>query len=154
MSDFQINPNFNTDFNNSINNYNKAFSTSLKQANDNINGSLNFDEVFNSVSEKQNSKTKPIKSGTEITIEKPSKETSAVAKFASDLGSGFSEGIKELISIQKQSEANIETFASGGDISIHEIMISAQKSQLAMQMAIQLRNQMLSTYNEFKNMSI
>ena len=55
---------------------------------------------------------------------------------------------------QRQSEKDIETFASGGDISVHQVMISAQKSALAMQMAIQLRNQMLNAYNEFKNMNI
>ena len=55
---------------------------------------------------------------------------------------------------EKEAETAFETFASGGDISVHEVMIASQKSGLAMQMAIQLRNQMLNAYNEFKGMSI
>ena len=63
-------------------------------------------------------------------------------------------GINELNAINKQSEDDLETFASGGDISVHDVMISAEKSSLAMGMAIQLRNQAVNAYNEFKNMSM
>ena len=66
----------------------------------------------------------------------------------------FSEGIKNLSNVEKDAEHAFETFASGGDISVHDVMIASQKSNLAMQMAIQLRNQMLNAYNEFKNMSV
>ena len=48
----------------------------------------------------------------------------------------------------------METFAAGGDISVHEVMIATQKSTLAMQMAIQLRNQMINAYTEFKNLRV
>ena len=153
MNNFEINTNFNNNFNNSIGEFNKIFSNSLNQTSKTLNSAMNFEDIFNAVGE--NFKDKTLKAGTEITIgENKKKSISPSAKFVQDMSRGFSEGITELNDIQKKTEDDIETFASGGDISIHEVMISAQKSKLSMQMAIQLRNQMLNVYNEFKGMSI
>ncbi len=140
MNNFSINTNILNGFENSISNYNKVF----QESKDNIN--KNFDEIFNSMNET------PIKGGIEVSNNQ--NQISDVAKMAQDIKTGFSNSIEELNQVQRGAEADFETFASGGDISVHEVMISAQKSNLAMQMAIQLRNQMLNAYNEFKNMSI
>ncbi len=155
-SNFSINPNFNMNgFENSINDFNKAFANSLDGLDKNLDNSSNFAEIFNSM---QN--VKPIQAGAQINAFSPvegvekSQNISPVEKMAKDIGSGFSKGINDLNAVDKQAEVDFETFASGGDISVHEVMISAQKSSLAMQMAIQLRNQMLNAYNEFKSMQI
>lgn len=157
-SNFSINPNFNMNgFNNSINDFNRVFSNSLNGNENNLNNASNFSEIFNSMSHNMT----PIQAGTQIndfnntigSVEK-TKNISPVEKMAKDIGSGFSKGINDLNAVDKQAEVDFETFASGGDISVHEVMISAQKSSLAMQMAIQLRNQMLNAYNEFKSMQI
>ena len=153
MNNFEINPNFNTNFDSSIKDFNKIFSDSLNQTNKTLNASLSFDDVFNKVGE--NFKNKTVKGGIEVAFDDTKKKNlSPVAKLASDIGKGFSNSLTELNDMQKKGEQDIETFASGGDISIHEVMISAQKSGLAMNMAIQLRNQMMNAYNEFKNMTI
>ena len=155
-SNFSINPNFNMNgFENSINDFNKVFANSLDGLDKNLDNSSNFAEIFNSM---QN--VKPIQAGAQINAFSPvesvekSQNISPVEKMAKDIGSGFSKGINDLNAVDKQAEVDFETFASGGDISVHEVMISAQKSSLAMQMAIQLRNQMLNAYNEFKSMQI
>lgn len=157
-SNFSINPNFNmNNFNNSINDFNRAFSNSVSGFNENLQNSSDFGEIFNSMSQN----IAPIQAGAQINdindnvfkVEN-NKSISPVEKMAKDIGSGFSKGINDLNAVDKQAETDFETFASGGDISVHEVMISAQKSSLAMQMAIQLRNQMLNAYNEFKSMQI
>ena len=74
--------------------------------------------------------------------------------MARDIGRGFSDGVTNLSGVQKEAEDAMETFAAGGDISVHEVMIATQKSTLAMQMAIQLRNQMINAYTEFKNLRV
>ena len=151
MNNFEINTNFNPNFNNSINDFNKIFSNSLKETSKNLNSNMSFDEVFNAIGENPDS----IKAGAEITIdENKPKNISPTVKLAQEIGKRVFNGLNEINDIQKQSEEDIETFASGGDISIHQVMISAQKSQIAMNMAIQLRNQMLTAYNEFKGMSV
>ena len=156
---FSINPNFNMGrFDNSISDFNKVFSDSLNQANNNIQSNQSFDEIFNSISSKN--ATTPMQAGVEMYVGMDSinaqkvENMSPTAKMASDIGKGFANGLGEVSNLGKQAEEAFETFASGGDISVHEVMIASQKSGLAMQMAIQLRNQMLNAYNEFKGMSI
>ena len=155
---FEINPNFKMNgFDNSISDFNKVFSNSLNQTNQNIENSKTFEAVFNSM----NIEPKPQIQGNisqfvgmdSISATKID-NLSPTAKMVQDIGRGFSDGLKDLNATTKEAEDAFETFASGGDISVHEVMIASQKSGLAMQMAIQLRNQMLNAYNEFKNMSI
>lgn len=151
-NNFSINPNINLNqFDNSINNFNQNFSTQFDP------NAKSFDEVFNSFNATQ---LNPIQGSAQMYIGMDSinsskiENLSATAKMASDIGAGFKKGLNEVNAVGKAAEEAFETFASGGDISVHEVMIASQKSGLAMQMAIQLRNQMLNAYNEFKNMSI
>lgn len=150
---FSINPNIKLgQFDNAIDNFNKNFSTQFDP-----NGA-SFDEVFNSFN--SSAQMAPIQGNisTQIGIDSINAQKienlSPTAKMASDIGAGFKNGLNEVSSLNKEAENAFETFASGGDISVHEVMIATQKSSLAMQMAIQLRNQMINAYNEFKNMSI
>ena len=156
---FSINPNFKMNgFDNSINDFNKVFSNSINQANKGLDGTQSFEEIFNSMGTQAN--VAPIQGGIQQFIGMDSiaaqkiENLSPTAKMARDIGKGFANGITQVSQMNKAAEEAFETFASGGDISVHEVMIASQKSGLATQMAIQLRNQMISAYNEFKNMSI
>lgn len=154
---FSINPDFENNFNNSINEYNKSFSNSLNNTNINPVEQSEFDKIFNEIS---TSKQIPLQGGAQyfigmdaINAQKiDNYNISDTARMAKDIQNGFSNGINSLNQVERKAEEDFETFASGGDISVHDVMISAQKSTLAMQMAIQLRNQMITAYNEFKNM--
>ncbi len=158
MSNFNINPNFNVgDFNNSINEFNKIFNNSINDTNKTFsNVDSSFADVFNSVSQ-----PKPIEAGIQyqqigmdaINAQKV-ENLSPIAQMTSDISQGLKNSIQELNNVQRSAETKAELFAAGGDISIHDVMISAQKSSLAMQMAIQLRNQIVNAYNELKNISV
>lgn len=149
---FSINPNINLNqFDNSIQKFNQNFSTQFDLNN------ASFDEVFNSFN---SAPMTPMQGNvsTSVGIDAINatkiENLSPTAKMASDIGAGFKNGLSQVSNLGKEAEEAFETFASGGDISVHDVMIASQKSGLAMQMAIQLRNQMLNAYNEFKNMSI
>lgn len=156
---FNINTNFNmSNFDNSITEFNKVVNNATQQANENLNSLSNFDEVFNSISPQEQA-TNPMVQGfvgmDSINAQKvDNANVSPTAKMASDIGNSIKDGISDLNTVQKQAQDDIETFASGGEISIHQVMISAEKSKLAMQMAMQLRNQFINTYQEFKNMQV
>ena len=154
--DFQINTSVNMgNFNNSISQFNKAFgkmnSSSVNQTAD----ATNFDEIFNSIANNPLQGSAQYNQINSLDLKTDSKKTvSPVLKTAHTIGNGLLNSLNEVSQINRQAEDDLETFASGGDISVHDVMISAQKSNLAMAMAIQLRNQALNAYNELKNMSI
>ncbi len=158
-SNFSINPNFQNNTDNSIKDFNKIFSSSLQNTTKTLSSQDDFEKVFNGMS---NVKQEPVQGSVQAFVGMDSISASKIdnynisdsARMASDIQKGFANGINELNTISKQAEDDFETFASGGDISVHDVMISAQKSSLAMQMALQLRNQMINAYNEFKTMPV
>ena len=153
---FNINTNFNVDnFNSSIADFNKIFNSQLDNANSQVN---EFSDIFNSMNQAQvQANQNPLFNqfvGMDSINAQKIENISPTEKMAQDIKNGFSNSLNELNTFERKAQDDLETFASGGDISVHEVMISSQKSNLAMQMAIQLRNQMLNAYNEFKGMQI
>ncbi len=86
--------------------------------------------------------------------EKSTKETSQVESFLNGVGSSIESSVKSLNEAQVESENAQISFARGDDISVHEVMIAAEKSNLSMQMAIQLRNKVLNAYNEINQIKV
>jgi len=156
MNNFYIDTNLSmNNFNKSINDFNKTLQTPFKTNENfnNIKSDNDFEKIFNSIS------TKPLQANLEYNVNDENnitknKNTNKNSNIISDIGKGINNSLNDLNDMQLKAEHDLETFASGGDISVHEVMISAQKSNLAMQLAIQLRNQAVNIYNEFKNMSI
>ena len=79
---------------------------------------------------------------------------SAVENMANDFGKAFSNGLNSVNESQNAAYEAAETFAAGGDISVHEVMLASQKANLTMQMAIQMRNRLVNAYNEINNVRV
>ena len=155
---FEIKTNIGT-----IENYNKSFNNNLKNCDKQIEDASDFNEVFSAMTSNAPKNTKEpqkLKGSVEMFLGADAinaqkvENLSDTASMARDIGRGFSDGVTNLSGVQKEAEDALETFAAGGDISVHEVMIATQKSTLAMQMAIQLRNQMINAYTEFKNLRV
>lgn len=75
-------------------------------------------------------------------------------KVANDFQTALSNSMNNLNTTQRNAEAALETFATGGDIDVHSVMIASQKANLSMQMAMQLRNKAIQAYNEVYKMGL
>ncbi len=77
---------------------------------------------------------------------------------AKEVADGFSNLLDKYlnnVNEKKQAAANaVETFASGGDIDIHSVMIASEKASLSMQLAIQLKSKLLNAYKEISSMRV
>ena len=144
-TDFAVNTSFQPlEFNKTISGINKTFDGGFSQKTD---GVSDFDKIFNSIKEN------PLNASVSIDVNTADK-VSPTQNAINNIGNSISNGLNDLNTIQRQAENDLETFASGGDISVHDVMISAQKSSLSMQMAIQLRNKIINAYNELKSINI
>ena len=70
------------------------------------------------------------------------------------LNTAVSDGINSVNNDAVNAERAEEILASGGDISAHEVIIAAEKSNLSLQMAVQIRNRLLNAYTEINSMQI
>lgn len=75
-------------------------------------------------------------------------------KIFESFGNILKKHIEETNNLQNTADAAQETFAVGGDVSLHEVMIKTAKAEMAMQLTLQLRNKLISAYKEIENMHV
>ena len=131
--------NFNTDFNlNAVQDYNNFL-----QKHD----SFDFETeatAFSTALENA-SKSIPLKDKADPT---------GLGSFMDKIGSGLGGGLDAVNRAKLEADRMQEDLAMGGPTSIHDAMIAAEKAQLSMQMAIQIRNRILTAYTEINNMAL
>lgn len=169
---------FNQIANGSIKNYNKIFSQNMESFNigSDQNGMTAFDGVLNNKMQQnammpqgpimstgiqmnvglENMGISPIDKidGTSQVQGSSKKSKSAVEDMANTFGKAFSDGLNSVNESQNAAYEAAETFAAGGDISVHEVMIASQKANLTMQLALQMRNRLINAYNEINNVRV
>jgi flagellar hook-basal body complex protein FliE len=63
--------------------------------------------------------------------------------------------IDQVNQTQQQAEDMAANFAAGdGNANLHEVMISLQKASLSFQEMVQVRNRLVSAYNDVMNMQV
>ena len=77
-----------------------------------------------------------------------------LGNFANTIGHTFSNSLNDINNTKLEAERMQEDIAMGGSTNIHDAMIAAEKAELSMQMAIQVRNRILSAYTEITGMMI
>ncbi len=68
--------------------------------------------------------------------------------------SSITQGLTSVNDKMEAANAAQEAFATGKDVSVHDVMIAAEKASLSFQMAMQLRNKMINAYNEIKDIRV
>ena len=72
--------------------------------------------------------------------------------------SGFANSIKgalqEVNEMQQESKANRAAYEQGEDIPLTEVVMSMQKSSLAFEATLQIRNKVLKAYEDIMNMPV
>ena len=98
----------------------------------------------------------------ELTLERASKsqpvrdkhDPTGLGSLANQMGNAFYNGLSAVNDIKLEANRMQEDIAMGGNTSIHDAMIAAEKASLSMQMAVQVRNRILSAYTDITNMGI
>ena len=130
---------FNTEFNlNAIKNYNKYL-----ERQDAFDFDANATEFSKALEDA--SKSIPLKD---------KKDPTGMGAFMDKIGSSFGNGLDSLNQLKLEADRMQEDLAMGGSTSIHDAMIAAEKAQLSMQMAIQVRNRILTAYTEINSMAL
>ncbi len=166
---------------NSISDFNRVFNSQLQNVDKGFDQAsmTNFDEILEAKNQEARiHMANPLKTGIEINagnVNIPNFDTSSVngiqtadnitsvqkvhsnsevANTMNHFSSSFSDGLSNINAKQLDAQGAVETLAAGGDISVHEVMIAAEKANLSMQMGLQLRNKILAAYNELYNVRI
>lgn len=145
--------NFNNNFlNNALNSSENSLS------NDSV---KNFEQILNGQIEKLNSfsnmtplTTNGVDAFSVNFIQEPEKVENTIHSFSESIKNSLSAGINSINDQQIKAQKAVETFAAGGDISVHEVMVETEKANLSMQMGTQIRNKILNAYTELYKMQL
>ena len=77
-----------------------------------------------------------------------------LGNFADKVGNAFSDGLNSINNLKLEANRMQEDIAMGGSTNIHDAMIAAEKAELSMQMAVQVRNRIVAAYTEITGMAI
>ena len=81
-------------------------------------------------------------------------DKTGLGNFASQMGNAFSNSLNAVNDAKITADKMQEDIAMGGSTNIHEEMIAAEKASLSMQMAIQVRNRLVSAYTDITSMAL
>lgn len=81
-------------------------------------------------------------------------DPTGLGNFAGHIGNSLANSLNAVNDARLEANRMQEDIAMGGPTSIHDAMIAAEKATLSMEMAIQVRNRILSAYTDITNMAI
>ncbi len=70
-----------------------------------------------------------------------------------DFSKTLKEAIKKVDSLQKEADEAVKAFASG-KVDLHKAMIAIEKANISFQFMVQVRNKILSAYEEVMRMQV
>jgi flagellar hook-basal body complex protein FliE len=63
-------------------------------------------------------------------------------------------GIGEVNMLQQRADGSVEKLMCGGEIGMAEVLTAVQKADIAFKMMMQIRNKLVSAYQEIQNMRV
>lgn len=81
-------------------------------------------------------------------------QTRAVPQLTSSFADYLNQAIRETSDLQHEADQAAVKLATGEIQDVHQVMITAEKASLAMQLTIQIRNKVLESYQEIMRMQI
>lgn len=129
-----------------------------------VNDGVEFENVLNTRKAFLEQNAGKINGGIEMNVnfddliskssQKDSSTVNSTGELLKSLSGSFNGGLNSVNNANLAAERAQEALAMGEDISVHDVMIAAEKSSLGMQMAMQLRNKMITAYNEINNVRV
>lgn len=80
--------------------------------------------------------------------------SSAASMSLNGFGQLLKTELDKVNTLQVKADRAAETYATGGDIQVHSVMIALEKAETSMQMAVQVRNKLVSAYQEISRMQL
>ncbi|GEL06652.1 flagellar hook-basal body complex protein FliE [Salisediminibacterium halotolerans] len=66
----------------------------------------------------------------------------------------LNEAVEDVNDKQLESKEMTEKMARGGDVDLHDVMISSQQASIALQTTIEVRDQIVGAYEEMMRMQV
>ncbi|NPV06700.1 MAG: flagellar hook-basal body complex protein FliE [Anaerolineae bacterium] len=69
-------------------------------------------------------------------------------------GAVLERALDSLDALAQESDRLAEAFAAGEDVEVHQVMLAMQETQIAFELAVQVRNRIVDAYQEIMRMQV
>ena len=69
-------------------------------------------------------------------------------------GQFLTDAIGDVNLLQQQAGEKVQSFATGGDMDVHEVMIALEQASTALALTTQVRNKLVDAYQELMHMQV
>lgn len=87
-------------------------------------------------------------------VKKTGNSNENVGNVLNSFGDVLKSQMENINTLDAQANQAKETYAVGGDIELHNVMLAVEKADMALQLAMQVRNKMIGAYQEITRMNI
>jgi flagellar hook-basal body complex protein FliE len=79
----------------------------------------------------------------------------AAAAGGADFSQVLTSAINQVNQVQQQAQQMTENFVAGeGNVNLQDVMVNLQKANLSFQQMVQVRNKLVTAYNDIMNMQV
>lgn len=104
----------------------------------------------------------PTRLGTEIIIKQlqdksPDKSdpvASTPGEVLNTFGQILKDNLNQVNALQVNAEKITQSYAVGGPVELHQVMIASERAGLALELTMQIRNKLLQAYQEISRMGV
>jgi flagellar hook-basal body complex protein FliE len=83
------------------------------------------------------------------------KTTSAAPAGGADFGQALQNALQEVSQAQASAQQMSQDFSSGNDnVNLQDVMVNLQKANLSFQQMVQVRNRLVTAYQDIMNMQV
>lgn len=84
----------------------------------------------------------------------PAGPSGQVAALGGSVEQAVNNRLEAVQTTEAEAAENVKTLLSGGEIDLHNVILSAERAQLELQFTMQLRNKLIEAYQEVMRMPI
>ncbi|MDY6880734.1 MAG: flagellar hook-basal body complex protein FliE [Desulfatiglans sp.] len=95
-----------------------------------------------------------VQNGSETLLEKTISEKSVPGGPGNSFGEILKNSINEVNKFRQEADSAVEALASGDGKDIHQTMIAIEKAEVSFKLMMQVRNKIISAYEEVMRMQI
>jgi flagellar hook-basal body complex protein FliE len=96
----------------------------------------------------------PTQSAGVLKMENQMKSTPTPYEAQQSFGTFLKDAIQEVNNKQSQSDLMTEKLVRGGDVELHDVMITSQKASIALNATMEVRNKVIEAYQEIIRMPV
>lgn len=89
-----------------------------------------------------------------LTVDRPSAPGAAPVSGEGSFADTLKSAINQVNDLQKASDKSMQNLATGRTDNVADVMIAAEKADIALRVMVQVRNKVIDAYNEIMKMQV